>query len=260
LLRPLCLVMNTSLTHLLRGFTLRCSNSRVLQKRRVSPFRILSQFSAITFIQYRGLHRPVNLPYRIEDGLTPLFSIDSLTSHHNKVYYNHILRLNQLIENTEYEMKSLEDIVEKTSQWADDALVNSVASEVWNHAFFFSGLIPGGSPPSKHFLNIFDVHFNGFNKFKETFTRHALAVFGSGWTWLVDNDGHLDIVNTFNHVSLAKKEGVTPLLVVDLWEHAYYLDFRNDRRKYLEAWWQVVNWAWVEENHSKIQRQRKFLS
>lgn len=87
-----------------------------------------------------------------------------------------------------------------------------------------------------------------------------MAMFGSGWTWLVDNDGHLEIVNTFNHVSLVKREGITPLLVVDLWEHAYYHDFFHDRGQYLDAWWKVVNWKKVEDLHSQITRHHKIFS
>jgi Fe-Mn family superoxide dismutase len=119
----------------------------------------------------------ITLPYKIENGLLPLFSPKALNIHYNKVYFNHILRLNQLIQNTEHESKSLEDIIESTSQWADDAQINCVASEAWNHAFFFSGLIPGGSSPGKKFLAVFDLHFNGFDRFKQLVMIDTFFIF-----------------------------------------------------------------------------------
>jgi superoxide dismutase len=119
------------------------------------------------------------LPYKVEEGLQPLFSSRALDIHFNKIYYPYIVRLNQLVENTEHEVQPLEKVIAATSKWADDALINSVASEVWNHSFFFRGLIPGGRSPSQHLLKLFDLHFNGFDKFqlKVFFSHFVLSLF-----------------------------------------------------------------------------------
>lgn len=108
--------------------------------------------------------------------------------------------------------------------------------------------------PSAKFKAVLDLQFGGLEKFKEKFSHNAVSVFGSGWTWLVDNDGQLEITNTFNAGTVLHLEGVTPLLICDVWEHSYYPTFENRRAEYLKNWWEVVNWAALERRYFGIKR------
>ena len=178
------------------------------------------------------------LPYA-KDALEPHISAETLEFHHGKHHNAYVTNLNNLIEGTEFADKSLEDIV-KTAPAG--GLFNN-AAQVWNHTFYFLGLTPnGGGEPSGSLADAINSSFGSFADFKAAFTKSAATNFGSGWTWLIkNNDGSLKIVNTDDAGSALTGDG-TPVLTIDVWEHAYYVDKRNARPSYIESWWNLVNW------------------
>ena len=171
------------------------------------------------------------LPYEL-NALEPHISQETLEFHHGKHHNTYVVKLNGLIEGTELENKSLEEIV-KTSTGG----VFNNAAQIWNHTFYWHCLAPNaGGTPTGAVLEAINATFGSFEEFKAKFTDAAINNFGSSWTWLVKKaDGSLDIVNTSNAGTPLTEEGVTPLLTVDLWEHAYYIDFRNLRPDYMGA-------------------------
>ncbi len=187
------------------------------------------------------------LPYA-KDALQPHISQETLEYHHGKHHNTYVVKLNGLIPGTEYENKSLEEII--TSAPAGGVFNN--AAQIWNHTFYWHCLSPnGGGEPTGAVADAINSAFGSFDAFKEKFTDSAINNFGSSWTWLVKNsDGSLAIVNTSN-AGCPLTEGQTPLLTVDLWEHAYYIDYRNLRPDYMNAFWALANWDFVAENLAK---------
>ncbi len=185
------------------------------------------------------------LPYAI-DALAPHISQETLEFHHGKHHKTYVDKLNAAIPGTEYEGKSLEDIIKSSS-----GPVFNNAAQIWNHTFYWNCLSPnGGGEPSGPVADAINAAFGSFAEFQTQFNDKAVNNFGSSWTWLVKNsDGSLEIVNTSN-AATPMTEGQTALLTVDLWEHAYYIDFRNARPAYLDAFWKLVNWDFVAENLS----------
>ncbi len=183
------------------------------------------------------------LPYE-KNALEPYMSEETLEFHYGKHHATYVTNLNNLVLGTEFEGKNLEDII-KTSNW----WIFNNAAQVWNHSFFWNCLAPNAWGEAKwEILNSINENFWSFEEFKEKFTQSAVTNFGSGWTWLVKTpQGKLEIVNTSNAGTVITTEN-TPLLVVDVWEHAYYIDVRNARPKYLENFWALVNWEFVESN------------
>ena len=181
------------------------------------------------------------LPYS-NDALMPHITPETLEFHYGKHHKTYVDKLNGLIPGTEFENASLEEIVKKSS----GGIFNN-AAQVWNHTFYWNCLAPkAGGEPTGTLKSKIDQTFGSFDQFKEQFTQAALNQFGSGWAWLVQNaDGTLSITSTSN-ADTPLKEGKTPLMTCDVWEHAYYIDYRNARPKYLEAFWQLVNWKFVE--------------
>ena len=184
------------------------------------------------------------LPYA-KDALAPTISAETLEYHYGKHHQTYVDKLNGLVPGTEYEGKSLEDII-KTSSGG----VFNNAAQIWNHTFYWNSLSPnGGGEPTGPIADAINSAFGSFADFKAKFNEMAVNNFGSSWTWLVKKaDGSLDIVNTSNAGTPITEEGVTPLITVDLWEHAYYIDFRNARPKYLEGYWSLVNWEFANAN------------
>lgn len=184
------------------------------------------------------------LPYA-QDALEPHISKETLEFHYGKHHNTYVVKLNGLIEGTADASKSLEEIVRSSS----GGIFNN-AAQVWNHTFYWHCLSPnGGGEPSGALATAIASNFGSFAEFKTKFTDSAVNNFGSGWTWLVQKaDGGLAIVNTSNAATPLTEAGVTPLLTVDVWEHAYYIDYRNLRPKYMEAFWALVNWDFVEGN------------
>ena len=184
------------------------------------------------------------LPYE-KNALEPHISAETLDFHHGKHHATYVTKLNGLIEGTELENKSLEDIVKSS----DGGVFNN-AAQIWNHTFYWNSLSPnGGGEPTGALADAINAKWGSFADFKAAFNDKAVNNFGSSWTWLVKTaDGSLDIVNTSNAATPITEEGVTPLMTVDLWEHAYYIDYRNVRPKYLEGFWALVNWSFAAEN------------
>ncbi len=189
-------------------------------------------------------HTLPELPYA-KDALAPHMSAETLDFHHGKHHATYVTKLNGLIPGTEFENLSLEEIVCK----APAGPIFNNAAQVWNHTFFWNCLSPnGGGEPNGKLLDAINGAFGSVAAFREQFTDKAVNNFGSGWTWLVKKaDGSLAIVNTSN-AATPLTDGDTPLLTVDVWEHAYYIDHRNARPKFLEAFWQLVNWEFVAAN------------
>ena len=184
------------------------------------------------------------LPYAI-NALEPHISQETLEYHHGKHHNTYVVNLNNLVPGTEFEGKSLEEII-KTS---NGGIFNN-AAQIWNHTFYWHCLSPnGGGEPTGALADAINNAFGSFAEFKDAFTKSAIGNFGSSWTWLVKKaDGSLAIVNTSNAGCPLTEAGTTPLLTVDLWEHAYYIDFRNLRPKYMETFWTLVNWEFVAKN------------
>lgn len=184
------------------------------------------------------------LPYA-ENALEPHISAETISFHYGKHHQTYVTKLNELTPGTEFEGKSLEEIV-KTSSGG----VFNNAAQVWNHTFYWNCLSPnGGGAPSGKVADAINQAFGSFEKFKEEFTSSAINNFGSGWTWLVQkDDGSVAIVNTSNAATPLTDASTTPLLTADVWEHAYYIDYRNARPKYMEAFWALVNWDFVNSN------------
>ena len=185
-----------------------------------------------------------SLPYA-KDALEPHISAETLEFHYGKHHQTYVDKLNGLVDGTDMASMSLEDIV-KTSEGG----VFNNAAQVWNHTFYWNCLSPnGGGQASGAIADAIAAAFGSFDVFKEQFTNAAINNFGSGWTWLVKNaDGSVAIVNTSNAATPLTDSSVTPLLTVDVWEHAYYVDYRNARPKYMEAFWALVNWDFVNAN------------
>lgn len=183
------------------------------------------------------------LPYA-KDALAPTLSEETLEFHYGKHHNTYVVNLNKLVEGTEYADMSLEDVVKKSS----GGIFNN-AAQIWNHTFYWNSMSPnGGGEPTGALADAINSAFGSFDEFKAAFNQSAATNFGSGWTWLCKNSqGGLEIVNTSN-AGCPITEGYTPLLTVDVWEHAYYIDFRNARPKYLESFWTLANWEFAANN------------
>ena len=184
------------------------------------------------------------LPYA-KDALAPHISAETLEFHYGKHHKTYVDKLNGLVPGTEFEGKTLEEII-KTSTGG----VFNNAAQIWNHTFYWHCLSPnGGGEPTGAIADAITTAFGSFDTFKTEFTNSAINNFGSSWTWLVKKaDGSLAIVNTSNAGTPLTETGAKPLLTVDLWEHAYYIDFRNSRPNYMNAFWALVNWDFVNSN------------
>ncbi len=185
------------------------------------------------------------LPYAM-DALEPHISKETLEFHYGKHHNAYVVNLNKFIEaDASLAGKSLEEIVKSS----EGGVFNN-AAQVWNHTFYWNSLAPNaGGEPAGDLAEAINSAFGSFAEFKEKFTASAIGNFGSGWTWLVKNaSGALEIVNTSNAGTVITDEGVTPLFTCDVWEHAYYVDTRNDRGAYVKNFWNIVNWDFVSNN------------
>ena len=185
------------------------------------------------------------LPYA-KDALAPHISEETLEFHYGKHHQTYVTNLNNLIAGTSFADASLESIVARS----EGGMFNN-AAQIWNHTFYWNSLSPsGGGEPAGALADAIVAKFGSFAEFKEAFTKCAVTTFGSGWAWLVKNsDGSIELVSTSN-AATPLTEGQTPLLTCDVWEHAYYVDYRNARPKYLEAFWALVNWDFAAANFS----------
>ncbi len=183
------------------------------------------------------------LPYAL-DALAPHISKETLEFHYGKHHQTYVTNLNNLIKGTEFESATLEEIVKKSS-----AGIFNNAAQVWNHTFYWNGLKPnGGGTPTGALAEAINKKWTSFEEFKKAFQASALGNFGSGWTWLVKKaDGSVDIANTSNAATPLTGND-RPLLTCDVWEHAYYIDYRNARAKYLENFWNLATWDFAAKN------------
>ncbi len=197
-------------------------------------------------------HTLPDLPYA-NDALAPYISAETIAFHHKKHHQTYVNNLNKLIKDTEFEDLSLEDIIKKSS----GGMFNN-AAQVWNHTFYWNGLKPSdlkhdalqanSRAPSGAVLEAIIAKWGSVEAFKTAFSQCATTTFGAGWAWLVkQEDGQLEIVSTSN-AATPLTSNAKPLLTCDVWEHAYYIDYRNDRADYLEKFWHIVNWDFVAKN------------
>ena len=197
----------------------------------------------LTFKEIAMVHELPPLPYEMS-ALEPHISRETLEFHYGKHHRAYVTKLNGAIGGTEYEKLSLEEII----QTSKGGIFNN-AAQIWNHSFYWKCLSPnGGGEPVGALADAIAGKWSSFSAFKEAFSSRAAGNFGSGWTWLVkDAQGQLDIVDT-DDAKTPLTKGVTPLLVIDVWEHAYYIDYRNARPDYIKAFWNLVNWSFVGDN------------
>lgn len=181
------------------------------------------------------------LPYA-QDALEPVISANTLSFHYGKHHQAYVNNLNNLIKGTKFENGyTLEQIIMES----DGGIFNN-AAQVWNHTFYWESLGKGSATPQGELLKTIERDFGSFEKFKEMFSDASVKLFGSGWAWLVkDKEGKLSIRQTSNAAN-PLKEGFTPLLTCDVWEHAYYLDYQNRRPDYVKSFWDIVNWNRIE--------------
>ena len=190
-------------------------------------------------------HKLPELPYA-KDALAPTISAETIEYHYGKHHNAYVVNLNKLIPGTEFENMSLEDIIKKSS----GGIFNN-AAQVWNHTFYWNCLSPkGGGEPSGALADAIKKSFGSFADFKEKFSQTAITTFGSGWAWLVKNsDGSLALESTSN-ANTPLKDGKKAILTCDVWEHAYYIDYRQDRAGWLIAWWNMLaNWHFAEAQY-----------
>ncbi len=187
------------------------------------------------------------LPYEMS-ALAPYISQETLEYHYGKHHQAYVNNLNNLVPGTEFENLTLEEIIQK----AKGPIFNN-AAQIWNHTFYWHSLSPESTrTPTGAIAEAINKKYGSFDNFKTEFTKAATSLFGSGWTWLVQlADGSLDIVNTLNADTPLIHAGQKPLLTCDVWEHAYYIDVRNARPKYVENFWALVNWDFANTQLSQ---------
>lgn len=185
------------------------------------------------------------LPYS-PDALAPIISEETISFHWGKHEQNYIDTLNSLIEGTEYQDMPLEEIIVKS-----DGKIFNNASQAWNHIFYFLQFMPGGQKePSGALLQQIESQFGSFDAFKEKFVEAGVGIFGSGWVWLSADDKGSLVITSARNAENPLTSGLRPLLVFDVWEHAYYLDYQNRRKDYLAKLWDIVDWSIIEIRYS----------
>jgi Fe-Mn family superoxide dismutase len=184
------------------------------------------------------------LPYA-RDALAPHISAETIDYHYGKHHNAYVTNLNGMIEGTDHASKSLEEIIRNS----EGGVFNN-AAPLWNHTFYWNSLSPnGGGAPTGALVDAINATFGSVDELKSKMTASAAGNFGSGWTWLVKHGaGELEIVNTSNADTPITDSSITPLLTVDVWEHAYYVDYRNARPEYLKNFWEIANWEFAAAN------------
>ncbi|KAJ3219187.1 hypothetical protein HDU67_002183 [Dinochytrium kinnereticum] len=191
------------------------------------------------------------LPYAL-DALAPAISAETLDFHYNKHHASYVTKLNTLVASSPLKDSSIEEIVKKDRSTLPAGVYNS-AAQAWNHSFYWESLAPlkeNVHTPSERMAALITKSFGSYDAFKTKFTDAAAGHFGSGWAWLVQekSTGLLKVIDTHDAVSALSDPTVTPILTCDVWEHAYYIDFRNARPEYIKTWWSLVNWSFAEKN------------
>ena len=182
------------------------------------------------------------LPYAL-DALAPVVSKETLEYHHGKHHLRYVDNLNKLVQGTEHANKSLEDIIKTTKT---GPIFNN-AAQIWNHTFFFNCLTPKGTKPSGKVKAAIEQQWGSFDKFKAEFSEAATGLFGSGWVWLSKLSNGTLAIEKAKDAENPLVHGHKPLLTLDVWEHAYYIDYRNDRARFINSVWDILNWDFVEK-------------
>ena len=195
------------------------------------------------------MHELPKLPYE-DTALDPVISADTLRFHHGKHHQTYVNTLNSLLEGEEkLASLSLEELIREIANDSSRGKMFNQAAQVWNHTFYWNSMKPnGGGKPSGALKDRIDADFGGYDEFREAFKQAAVGQFGSGWAWLIVDNGKLAVTNTANaHTPV--EEGKTALITIDVWEHAYYLDYQNRRPDYIDAFLdKLVNWEFAEKN------------
>jgi Fe-Mn family superoxide dismutase len=187
------------------------------------------------------------LPYA-QDALAPVISKETIEYHYGKHHQAYVTNLNKLVENTAHASLGLEELIRKVQGQANEKKVFNNAAQVWNHTFYWHCLSPqGGGEPTGAIAAAIQKSFGDFATFKTKFSEAAAAQFGSGWAWVVKTDDGIAIETTSN-AETPMAVGKTCVLTLDVWEHAYYIDYRNARPKYIEEFWKLVNWSFASQN------------
>jgi Fe-Mn family superoxide dismutase len=189
------------------------------------------------------------LPYA-SDALSPILSDVQMRTHHDKHHAKYVETLNGMLPDISPAPESLEALVRHAAGGSNKKLFNN-AAQAWNHGFFWECMTPQGGHPSGDLAKALDDAFGGLDQLKTKFVEAGVGQFGSGWAWIVSKAGDLTIVSTHDAATPVTEDGVTPLLVCDVWEHAYYLDHKQDRKGFLEQWFdKLVNWEFVAGQYS----------
>jgi Fe-Mn family superoxide dismutase len=189
----------------------------------------------------------MKLPFE-RDALQPVLSAETLEYHYGKHHQAYVNNLNTLIKGTEFEGMALEEIVTKS----EGAVFNN-AAQVFNHNFYFQGMSSNETKLSNGLQEGLQKEFGSLETFKEQFLKQAATLFGSGWVWLcITGEGQL-VIGSYSNADNPLLDGYVPLMTCDVWEHAYYIDYRNARAIYLEKWWGLIDWGFVSENFEKVQ-------
>jgi Fe-Mn family superoxide dismutase len=182
------------------------------------------------------------LPYA-KDALSPVMSKETLEYHYGKHHLRYVDNLNKLIQGTEHASKSLEDIIKTTKT---GPIFNN-AAQIWNHTFFWNCLTPKGSKPTGNVKEAIEKQWGSYDKFKAEFSEAAIGLFGSGWVWLSKLSNGSLAIEKAKDAENPMVHGHKPLLTFDVWEHAYYIDYRNDRARFINSLWDIVNWDFVDK-------------
>jgi Fe-Mn family superoxide dismutase len=198
--------------------------------------------------QAKGPFELPPLPYA-EDALAPVISSRTIGFHYGKHHRGYLVNLNGLVKNTPYEKMSLEEVVKAAAASPGQTAIFNNAAQVWNHTFYWNGMKPGGGgKPGGEIGKGIEKDFGGYENFRKEFVNAALGQFGSGWAWLATDGKVLKVVKTPN-ADNPMTQGLKPLVTIDVWEHAYYLDYQNRRKDYVEAFLdRLVNWSFAERN------------
>ena len=191
-------------------------------------------------------HTLTELPYA-KDALAPVISAETIECHYGKHHAGYVRKLNAAIEGSRHASLGLEELIRKVAGQTDDSDIFNNAAQVWNHTFYWNSMSPaGGGDPSGDAAKAIRQSFGSFADFKNAFSNAAAGQFGSGWAWVVKTASGIAIETTAN-ADTPLAHGKSCVLALDVWEHAYYVDYRNERRRYIEAFWNVVNWDWFSD-------------
>jgi len=208
-------------------------------------------------LQTRSIHRLPELAYEPSKGVPPVFSAEGARQHFDSFHRHDCVRLNHVLGGSGHELSPLEHVIIIYRKYPQHAHIFNAASSVYNHKFMWLCIAPHGKPISSWLTAYFTTHFGNVGRFKAMWKASCKSLFGSGWCWLVDSDGHLEIVATPNAGNPVGRNNIFPILVIDLWEHAYFHDFGTDRDAYVDNWFNAVDWTFVEFMIRRIKQDQR---